>query len=72
MNNNIDVLGAKLSDAIKKLEELGIIYTIIKTKPFKLKTIDEGFTPVDYIVKQEWTNDKKLLLVVTTKYRKEV
>lgn len=72
MHNNIDVLGFKLSDATKKFEELDIIYTIIKTKPFKLKTIDEGFTPADYVVKQEWTNDKELLLVVTTKYRKEV
>lgn len=72
MNNNIDLLGFKIVDAIKKLQEFAIDYTIIETKPFKSQKMDEGFASVAYVVKQEWADDKKLILMVTTKYRKEV
>lgn len=72
MDNNIDLLGFPIEDAIKKLEKIGINYDIIETKSFKMKKDTEGFVPVAYVVKQEWTADKQLLLMITTKYRKEV
>lgn len=67
MNNNIDVLGFKLIDAIEKLEKFDISYTVVETKSFKEKKKDEGFLSVSYVVKQEWADDKNLLLIVTTK-----
>jgi hypothetical protein len=67
MDNNIDVLGFKLTEAIKILKKLDISYDVVETKSFKEKSKDEGFALVSYVVKQEWTDDKKILLIVTTK-----
>lgn len=67
-----DLLALPLVKAEKILCEAGIAYELRQTKPPREKHDELKVIPMEYVVKQLITAEHKIILVTSTKYRKEV